>query len=55
VPVAASRVYNRYVAEISGVDTSRALYYFITAEALDGSQTKTPAGEGEYFTFTTNK
>lgn len=55
VRVPASRVYNKYAAEVSGVDTSKTVYYFITAEALDGSRTKSPAGEGEYFTFTTSR
>jgi len=47
----AVRAYDTYTATAAGIDMKNPVYYFITIEALDGSNARMPVENTEYLTF----
>ncbi len=47
----AAKAYNTYTAKIDGADVKKPVFYFITAEALDGSNARLPLDAGEVMKF----
>lgn len=51
IKIEAEKLYNTYTARIENADVLKPVFYFITAEALDGSNARLPIDANEYMKF----
>ncbi|HNY10360.1 MAG TPA: agmatine deiminase family protein [Candidatus Wallbacteria bacterium] len=51
VKAEATKLYNTYTAKIENADVKNPVFYFITAEALDGSNARLPLDANEFMKF----